>query len=293
MSKNLKKTSGLKIKGHGGTFRVIKSIQDGENTYHVLESEQHGSRAYNLILKNRTLVADKVDGLKDAESRIAKSISNQPKVDTTIIHKATYADAIEGNNMLIENLRRINEVYKSKGLDKEFVESEELENIHKSFDIQLQEYAEKVTKGFKPSTPKVYSPLVRSKSNGDTAKDVYDEQGIDTEVPTDENREPTEDVQKVETGVPKDVPEEDPVPKEENPEGGDAIAPLEEEPVSTEDEFGDDLDALINKARERNVIKEHPEYSQPYSNNFRITQMGGNKMNINQMLQPQTTHTKQ
>ena len=290
MSKNLKKTSGLKIKGHGGTFRVIKSIQDGENTYHVLESEQHGSRAYNLILKNRTLVADKVDGLKDAESRIAKSISNQPKVDTTIIHKATYGDAIEGNMMLIQNLMRINEVYKSKGTDKEFTESEEMMAIHKSFDAQIQEYTERITKGFQPS---VYSPIVRSKSNGDTAKDVYDEQGIDAEVPTDENQEPSEDVQKVDTGVPEEVPNTDPVPTEDNPEGGEAIAPLEADPVPTEDEFGDDLDALIAKARERNVMREHPEYSQPYSNNFRITQMGGNKMNINQMLQPQTTHTKQ
>ena len=290
MEKNLKKTNGLKIKGHNGTFRVIKSVNAGKDTYHVLESEQYGSRAYNIILKNRTIVEDKVDGMDKAMERINAVLKSQPKVDTTIVHKATYGDAIEGNMMLIQNLMRINEVYKSKGTDKEFTESEEMMAIHKSFDAQIQEYTEQITKGFQPS---IYSPIVRSKSNGDTAKDVYDEQGIDAEVPTDENQEPTEDVQKVDTGVPEEVPNTDPVPTEDNPEGGEAIAPLEADPVPTEDEFGDDLDALIAKARERNVMREHPEYSQPYSNNFRITQMGASKIDVNQAIKPQPTHSKQ
>lgn len=68
MANGIKK-SGIKLKGHDGTFRVVK--QRGE--YTMLESEQYGNKAYNIILKKQKIFADKVAGFSDPRAYVMKA----------------------------------------------------------------------------------------------------------------------------------------------------------------------------------------------------------------------------
>lgn len=380
--KELTKKQGIVLKSHEGTFRVLKSIPVGKDTYHVLESETYGKQAYNIILKNRSIVADKVDGIEKAERMIAKKQASVGKIDTAIVHKATFGDAIEGNRMLIGKLRAINGIYKSRGIDNEFTESEELLAIHKAFDEQIQRYADMLMKSkvrkaepFQVDVPgvgrvdvplyndmgdeKIYNaegPFgedeyytvriqethsdedgtwynvgisygdvdlfgeeftvegsdsdvgdaikvaerkaeglyeeymariggeVEKSANGQTAGELYDEQGIKAPVKDAENPSTSDDVVEVDTKYP-DAPE-DPVEGKEK-------TPFDIESLLPESEDSDDIDDLIQKIRTRKQGQTPPARTQPFANNYRTVQMGQGKLNVRQMMsQPKGKMTK-
>lgn len=122
---------------------------------------------------------------------------------------------------------------------------------------------------------------VKAEDKGPDAEEVETEAiGSENAVKVPETPEPSDNVEDVETKVPEaDALEDDGVKTEDTgAEEGNDMDALEDEGITTQDIVDMDIDALIEKKRALKAKDQvPPAHTQPFANNYRVTQMGQGK----------------
>lgn len=130
----------------------------------------------------------------------------------------------------------------------------------------------------------------KAEDKGPDAEEVETEAiGSENAVEVPETPEPSDNVEDVETGVPDEVPEED---SEKNQDAGKQVNNDVEALLSDAFDNGDtdiagaEIDELIGKAQKKSEMRTGIEAipfvgsDQPYANNYRTVQMGGDKLDV-------------
>ena len=170
------------------------------------------------------------------------------------------------------------------------------------FDIMAdKEY--KSEKSMKSKTMKSPADILKSKGwvrkeedKGPDSEDVEEEAiGSDKAVKVPDTKEPTDNVEDMDTGIPEDDALEEEGEKNDKmgDKEGDDMDALEEEGGTNNDTPSDmdEIDALIEKKRRQNGFYNNTPApsvgsSQPYANNYRTVNMGDGKMDVMSQITP-------